>query len=73
MNEQEERLKFLEYEVENMKLKLENCVGQESLYLIEKRFCNYAQKNVVEEMRDDLQNKANQKDIAMITDQNEEL
>jgi len=54
MNEQEERLKFLEYEVENMKLKLENCVGQESLYLIEKRFCNYAQKNVVEEMRDDL-------------------
>ena len=44
MNQQEERIQFVEYEIEHTKMKLENCATMEMSYQIEKRFCNYALK-----------------------------
>tara|TARA_B110000285_G_C14804081_1_gene458861 strand:- start:328 stop:459 length:132 start_codon:yes stop_codon:yes gene_type:complete len=42
MNEQEERLKFLEYDFENVKMNIENCATLNSFDELEGRFKLYA-------------------------------
>ena len=73
MNEQEERIKFLEYEVEKVNTVMENTASRDNFFQLEKRFCNYAPKERLEEMREDINSKANREDIAIITAQNDEI
>ena len=73
MNEQEERIKFLEYEAEKVNTHMENTASLDNLYQLEKRFSNYATKERLEELREDINSKANGEDIAIITGQNDEI
>ena len=66
MNEQEERIKFLEYEIDKVNTTIENTASRDNFYQLEKRFSNYAQKDRLEELREDINSKANRADIDMI-------
>ena len=54
MNEQEERLKFLEYDIENVKMNVENCATLNNFDDLEERFKLYAKADVIQDIRDDL-------------------
>ena len=47
-------------------MKLENCATMETTFQIEKRFCNYALKEQIDEVRDDLNRKAGISDVAIM-------
>ena len=47
-------------------MKLENCATMTQCYQIEKRFCNYAYKDDVKSLQDDIKGKADKEDINMI-------
>jgi hypothetical protein len=67
MNKFEERLKFVEYEVETIKMNVENSATKGQCFLIEKRFSDYARKEVVKDIRDDLNAKASKEEISVMS------
>lgn len=52
---------------------MQNCVTRDQVYLIEKRFSNYANVQEVQALRDDLNDKASKEDIAVMASRNEEI
>jgi hypothetical protein len=54
MNDQEEKVKYLEYEAESLKVKIENCATQDNMEKVKESLKSYAQLNIVQEIRDDM-------------------
>ena len=70
MNKQEEKLKLFEYEIENFKMNIENCATLDACFQIEQNLDSYAKKASVNELRDDIERKANREDIEIMISQN---
>ena len=67
MNTQGDQLKLLEYDFETIKMNIENCATRDKVQQIEESLNDYAHKETVADIRDDVQNKANKEDIDIIT------
>ena len=57
----------------NMKMKTENMVTLDHCYNIEKRFSNYANMEIVKEIRKDMEDLATTEELAIMTEQYEEM
>ena len=57
----------MEYEIETIKMSLDCCATKDMCFLIEKRISNYALKEVVKEIREDLNAKASKEEIQIMS------
>ena len=66
MEETEKAVRAFGFELELIKINIENCASKENLQEIERRLVDFAPRNVITDMREDLDAKVSKEDFNMI-------
>ena len=69
MEETEKAVRAFGFELELIKINIENCASKENLQEIERRLVDFAPRNVITDMREDLDAKVSKEDFNMIVGQ----
>ena len=73
LNKTDEVVKNLEYVIELLKIEISNCAKANAFTDIERQIQKCATKDLLDDIRDDLQGKANRADFNIVIAENEEL